>query len=289
MKNGVLIKDENVYREQRFVQEYIAPTMDPQLAYLHITLDCNLNCEYCYNAENLNHKHSLSTDDWLQILTILAENHVKKVIITGGEPYLHEGLFDIVMHAKSLGLKTTLLTNGSLLDQKTDIIKHVENVIVSFDSLTNSLRKGIDHNGVLNAIIKTSAMFPGKINVRSVVVNDHEFDVENLGFILKEHGITQNKILCLPRNMQEISNIPNYDMYNLYSADTFGRCGAGDTILAIDSEGKIYPCQTLMKPEFVIGNILHPDWLDNLKTICFGLKLINLILTQLKHAGTAMP
>lgn len=47
------------------------------------------------------------------------KNHlgaIKKIIILGGEPTLHNDLPKMIIHNNHLGLKTTIYTNGNNLD-----------------------------------------------------------------------------------------------------------------------------------------------------------------------------
>lgn len=80
---------------------------------LHLEKDCNYKCSFCY-AHFKESIDLLSKDDTLSLITALKkQGNVQKINFAGGEPFLnaHLGLF--IQHAKSLGIKTSIVTNAS--------------------------------------------------------------------------------------------------------------------------------------------------------------------------------
>lgn len=90
---------------------------------------CNFRCGYCHNSD-LVFYHSTEYDEELII------NHLKKrkgiidgIVITGGEPSLHNDLFKFMEKVKDLGVKVKLDTNG----YKPDVIKEIiDNNLVDY-------------------------------------------------------------------------------------------------------------------------------------------------------------
>ncbi|MBI4980014.1 radical SAM protein [Candidatus Woesearchaeota archaeon] len=116
--------------------------MNEKLKYLIIkpNLGCNCSCNFCESRLELYEKNEgkklLSLKDWKKILKTGKELGLKSVHISGGEPTLYGGLIDLIKHAKSLGLKVNLNTNGILLANK----KYVQNLnSAKLDSCTISL------------------------------------------------------------------------------------------------------------------------------------------------------
>ncbi|MCD6371740.1 MAG: radical SAM protein, partial [Candidatus Aenigmarchaeota archaeon] len=85
-----------------------------------ITLRCNLRCFFCSNRfvsfemEKKKKMEELPTKKWIEIINEVAELGAKKVIITGGEPMLKEGIMKLLQKIKENGLKGRLWTNGTL-------------------------------------------------------------------------------------------------------------------------------------------------------------------------------
>jgi len=84
----------------------------------NITRRCNLSCVHCYSqSENRNYQGELTTDQGLALLDDLAQFGVPVVLFSGGEPLLRDDLCILIEHARSLGLRTVISTNGTLIDR----------------------------------------------------------------------------------------------------------------------------------------------------------------------------
>ena len=106
------------------------------MAYLHLTMKCNFSCVYCYNRDvEKEHLKELSTEEWFNALEYMRSENIKKLVITGGEPLLREDIGEILGKAKKLGFKVSLLTNGSLLENKfAEVVPNVDDIVLSLDS-----------------------------------------------------------------------------------------------------------------------------------------------------------
>lgn len=65
----------------------------------------------------------------------------------------------------------------------------------------------------------------------------------------------------MPNNKDEVKNMPRLDN-NLIDGNKPSMCGAGKRIIAIDSNGDIYPCQTFVRTIYKFGNILDDNWYE---------------------------
>jgi len=261
---GVLINDEKIYLSKEHRHIYTERIRNIRTAYLHVTLDCNLSCSYCYNSQLTNKTYpQLGTEHWKLVIERLHEVGVINIVFTGGEPLLYPGLLDVIEFAKSLKLKVTLLTNGTLLRNNLDIFEMVDASIISLDGVSASRRKGIEQHDVLNGILNISEMYSKKITVRSVVSRGFESEVASLKALLEKNGIKHIQTLHIPYKPEDIKSIPDYDKFSLYDESFISPdfCGAGDGIVAIGVNGDIFPCQTMIKPELCIANIFEKDWL----------------------------
>jgi MoaA/NifB/PqqE/SkfB family radical SAM enzyme len=89
----------------------------PGFCQIALTNACNAACGFCSFAR-------LPKDQWVipetveiaKAIDALAARGVGYVVFVGGEPLLHPGLFDLIAHARSLGLASLICTNGSLLN-----------------------------------------------------------------------------------------------------------------------------------------------------------------------------
>jgi MoaA/NifB/PqqE/SkfB family radical SAM enzyme len=78
---------------------------------------CNARCMYCnVDSTGAHAARELTTQEALHLVDEVHSFGVRWFGIKGGEPLLREDIFEIVDHAKSLGLNVCLLTNGCFVD-----------------------------------------------------------------------------------------------------------------------------------------------------------------------------
>lgn len=94
---------------------------DPPLRLVtwNTTRRCNLRCSHCYlSAEDLGNAGELSTSEGFALLDNIADMGRPIVVLSGGEPLLRNDIFELARHGTSKGLRMTLGTNGTLIDEE---------------------------------------------------------------------------------------------------------------------------------------------------------------------------
>jgi radical SAM protein with 4Fe4S-binding SPASM domain len=82
-----------------------------------VTRACNLRCQHCYAAATPGPgADELTGDEGRDLLAQLADYEVPAVLFSGGEPLARPDTLDLMRHARGLGLRCTLSTNGLLID-----------------------------------------------------------------------------------------------------------------------------------------------------------------------------
>ena len=110
------------------------------------TRACNYACLHCSFASNPYAVNEIDTEGGMRIVDELYEMGAKWFGLSGGEPLLRKDIFEIIAHAKSLGLNVSLITNGYYVkgDILNDLIKNEVMTAISLDGKeeTNDLMRG---------------------------------------------------------------------------------------------------------------------------------------------------
>ncbi|MDO9242442.1 MAG: GTP 3',8-cyclase MoaA [Rhodocyclaceae bacterium] len=159
---------------------------------ISVTDRCNFRCVYCMPKTVFGRDYPfmprndlLSFEEIARIVRVFAARGVKKVRLTGGEPLLRHGVDKLIgMLALIPDLEITLTTNGSLLSQKSALLRAagLKRVTVSLDALDDAIFKRMNDVDfpvakVLEGIDAAAAAGLGPIKVNMVVkrgANDHE-------------------------------------------------------------------------------------------------------------------
>lgn len=92
---------------------------------------CNARCAYCKIP--LRKQKEMSTEEMYRLIDEISALGTQRLGIWGGEPLLRKDIVDIVKHARSRGLYTTLDTNGYLLPKRRELLDYLDHLIVSLD------------------------------------------------------------------------------------------------------------------------------------------------------------
>jgi MoaA/NifB/PqqE/SkfB family radical SAM enzyme len=166
----------------------------------YVTHRCNLNCRYCCDGDGKRFKEEpipeLPTADAKRLLSILRRSG-DTLDVTGGEPLVREDLEDILGHARSVGFRTILNTKGIGLEDRPDLLRSTDVLVLSLDTLDpRSLARLVDRplpvaERILAALrYALAARQPGLWVVLSAVATP-----ENLGEVSRvlefaiEHGL----------------------------------------------------------------------------------------------------
>lgn len=93
----------------------------PLSVLFEITHRCHLACVHCYLDDNHDwhaKARELSTQEALDAITQLHAAGCMFLTVSGGETFLRADLFELLRHARKLGLAVTLFTTGTLLREQ---------------------------------------------------------------------------------------------------------------------------------------------------------------------------
>ena len=113
-----------MFRVTQFMHELLAPTpvrarcdRSGPVVIWNLIRRCNLACRHCYSiSADTNFPGELDTSEIFSVMEDLYSNHVRVLILSGGEPLLRPDLYAIVRHAKAMGFYVGLSSNGTLIE-----------------------------------------------------------------------------------------------------------------------------------------------------------------------------
>ena len=131
----------------------------PFMVSYSITTKCNLKCQHCYSdSVDQASPDELSAEEAFQLMDDLSKWGIGLLVIDGGEPLCREDFLAVVKHASSKGIRTTVGSNGTLIDEamaRRMLDAGVKCVAISVDGVdaqTHDLFRGI--NGAFEQTLK---------------------------------------------------------------------------------------------------------------------------------------
>jgi cyclic pyranopterin phosphate synthase len=136
-----------------------------QMAYvrLAVTDRCNLRCQYCMPAQGIDivpRQELLTFKEMYRLIRVLTELGVRKVRLTGGEPFVRKdfvGFLEMLSHNDLLEA-INITTNGALISQHIDRIEKlgkVKDINLSIDSLSRGKFAKITRRDAFPEVYKT--------------------------------------------------------------------------------------------------------------------------------------
>ncbi|MCL5949994.1 MAG: radical SAM protein [Candidatus Bathyarchaeota archaeon] len=161
------------------------------------TFACDSSCAHCVSAGKAAFPDELDTKSAMQMVDQVSEFGASFFGITGGQPLLRKDLFEVLDHAASLGLNTSIITDGRMLDEKAikHLIKNNTKISISIDGgpKTNDVIRG---KGAYAAAIAAIERFAkaGLLNVlvytfanKGEVTNANEEDMVHVIELAKKY------------------------------------------------------------------------------------------------------
>lgn len=164
----------------------------------HLLKACNMRCGFCHStfedALPSPTERQLRKNDASQVVDLLCQHGFSKINFAGGEPTLLPWLSDLIRQAKSHGLVTSIVTNGSRItgDWMDNIEGYLDIIALSIDSINSWTSQSIGRleNGKSPMLIGDYQRIAGDIKRRNIrlkintVVNQFNYREDLTEFIL---------------------------------------------------------------------------------------------------------
>lgn len=176
---------------------------------LSITDRCNLRCRYCMPEDGVNvldHQSILSYEEMERLARIFVSLGVKKIRITGGEPFVRKGCLEFMQRLKEQnpGLNLHLTTNGVAVQPYLQGLKElgIKGINLSLDTLDPERFREITRRDKLDKVLEVfheiiQLGLPLKVNA---VVQEDTGDDELLRMaqLVKEQPVALRFIELMP-------------------------------------------------------------------------------------------
>ena len=120
---------------------------NPPNLQLFLTHKCNLHCTHCYASTGTALAKEIITADWIEVLYQFSTMQTGNIVtFTGGEPLVHPEFDTIARHAKNLGNRIYLLTNGvaiNSVEKARSLAEFVDFAQLSFEGTTAEIHDKI--------------------------------------------------------------------------------------------------------------------------------------------------
>lgn len=183
------------------------------LSYLRLAVTdrCNLRCFYCMPAEGVRYlpkKQVLSFEEMERLVRVLAGLGIRKVRITGGEPFVRHELMQFLRKLRTIDdlHEIAITTNGVLTEPHLPELKAlgVRSVNLSLDTLDPQRFFAITRRDEFAAVRRTldallAQDFEVKINA-VVMEGQNEADLRPLAELTRQHPVAVRFIEEMPFN-----------------------------------------------------------------------------------------
>ena len=189
------------------LMSFISGRPGPGSVSLNLTSRCNQHCIYCEIGNDIPtpSTRALTKEDVFWIIDEMAANKIRRLSLCGGEPFLFNGIIDVVAYAKKLNVHCAITTNGMTTHQLTDhelnILRKCNaglNVSVdSFNAHTQNLTRG-NSTAHSNALKTIERLQVSNIPVTILTVISQYNQHELLDLVKHAHTLKIKQVLFQP-------------------------------------------------------------------------------------------
>ena len=242
----------------------------PVGAHFELTPLCTLDCKMCYvhlsESEMYNRGRMLTCDEWIELARQAQQLGLLDVTLSGGEPLLRRDFFEIYSRLYNMGLTVGLITNATLIDEKTiELFKVMppDSISVTLYGFSEETYEKVCRNGrafskALQGIrmIKEAGL---NLGLQTTTIADNLCDIPQIRRFAEEINVPYRYLSCIGafrectlekakeldvsiQQMKEVeSSIHEAEMPDQINEYGFS-CGAGNNSFSIDWQGFMVPC-----------------------------------------------
>ncbi|MEV6448486.1 radical SAM protein [Amycolatopsis sp. NPDC051716] len=167
--------------------------------YLQLLYRCNYSCAHCFHGENLKRKERVSRVQAAAVMAHFIRNYrTSKVVLLGGEPFLHDDIVGVTEDAHAMGLATEICTNGHAIVRRRlpAMVRTLDYLRISLDGLRQS-HDDIRKEGSFDDAVETIEYAVGlglRLGVTLTVTSLNIYDIPRLTEELADRGVSTIKL-----------------------------------------------------------------------------------------------
>lgn len=277
---GIFLRD----NEQIKKMDIGRPEHKIDFMWLEVTKKCNLQCIHCYNDKLNNNSYlelSVSGNkNRMRVIKNAYDLGCKKIQFIGGEPFLLNGLLDLVEFTKNTGYDfVEIFTNGTLVKEKhiDFLAKHNVSMAVSFYGPNRHIHNQVTmnntsfHRTVNNLKKMKMAGLKIRIGLIAMAINQDyikrttDFLKEELGLDNVKYDIVRPVGKGAKKDLAPIKLIETHRLkeqkFPKCSLEMFRTMKYGHNCfsskICITTDGEVIPC--IMERDIVFGNAFKND------------------------------
>ena len=265
----------------------------PEIIGWEITNRCNLTCKHCFTAAGRRAYGEMTTAECRAAIDSMAAIGVETIGWTGREPLLRDDLEELIAYATQKKIRSTVTTNAVLLDrQRAQRLKEAGNraVQISIDGSNAARNRRLrgttddEFNRILDAISYCRELNT-RVTLATVLGSENLDDAPAMLELARREQVDMIRFCCYApvgrgkrKDVRErfsfdgaLSELYRFVEY-VQTQDSvvvdldigfgpvppdyaFHRCIAGKETFYLKANGDIYPCTSLIYPQFMVGNL----------------------------------
>lgn len=178
---------------------------------LNITKECNLRCRHCFIDEYSNYINKAKI---FKLVDSFVENKLPALCITGGEPFMHKDIIEILEYVSNKNIYLMIATNGTLITEK--IVEKlvqlkIDAIQFSVDGYNEKQHDYIRGNGNFKKTVQAIQMLT-KTNITVIV--SQVLNKENYQYIEQYVELCNRlDVKCIRFELfLPLGNDPNYEL-----------------------------------------------------------------------------
>lgn len=187
-----MLKSHQLKTGLRFLRYYPQKVRPYEVA-AQLWNECDQRCIYCRCPEVPT--ELMTTEQWIRIIRDLRRLGTLRIKFQGGEPTIKPDFPDICGEARSLGIITSVVTNGRQTAQQPELLDPIMEVVVSLDSLRRDINDSMRGEGTHENALRTldlSLEKGKKTYVNMALCRKNIEDLEAMLDFCEEKGIRMN-------------------------------------------------------------------------------------------------